>query len=105
MIRPVPKPKHRRRVPKQRNRTRITQKVREEVMERSGGKCERCGRSRAYAFEYAHLQKASQMGRGDDPANIVLLGGPSVNTGTCHKVADYTMEDTKWQRKKRKKLE
>lgn len=104
MIRPVPKPKHRRRVPKQRNRTRITQKVREEVMERSGGKCERCGRSRAYAFEYAHLQKASQMGRGDDPANIVLLCGPSVNTGTCHNFADYTAEGRKWRMKKRKEL-
>ena len=84
--------------------TRITKEVREEVLERSEGKCERCGRSRAYAFEMAHLVNASQGGRGDDPANVVLLCGPSVNTGTCHNFADYTVEGRKWKLNKRKEL-
>jgi len=101
---PVPKPQHRRRVPKQRNRTRITNKVRKEVLRRSEGKCERCGRSRSYSFEMAHLQQASQGGWGNDPANIVLLCGPSVNTGTCHNFADYTAEGRTWRKEKRSEL-
>lgn len=102
----IPKinPNHKRRVPKRRNLTKITQKVRTEVLNRSEGKCERCGRTRAYAFEMAHLQQASQMGRGDDPANIVLLCGPSVNSNTCHNFADYTAEGRKWRMRKRKEL-
>lgn len=104
MLRPVPKPKHKRRTPKRGQLTRITNKVRQEVLKRSEGKCERCGRSRAYAFEMAHLQQASQLGRGDDPANIVLLCGPSVNSGTCHHFADYTAKGREWRMQKRKEL-
>ena len=100
----VPKPSHKRRVPKRRNITRITQAVRSEVLNRSEGKCERCGRTRAYAFEMAHLINASQGGRGDDPANVVLLCGPSVNTGTCHNFADYTAKGREWRRKKHEEL-
>lgn len=105
MANPAPKPNHKRRVPKQKNRTRITNKVRREVLRRSEGKCERCGRSTAYAFEMAHLQQAGNCGLGNDPANIVLLCGPSVNTGTCHNFADYTAEGRAWRMKKREELE
>lgn len=101
---PVPKLKHRRNKPKQSTRTRITNKVRQEVLRRSEGKCERCGRSRSYAFEMAHLVSASQLGSGGDPANIVLLCGPSVNSGTCHHFADYTKEGKEWRMNKRKEL-
>lgn len=105
MIRPVPKPNHRRRVPKRGNVTRITPKARNEVYERVGmRKCERCGRTTAYSFEVSHLVQASQGGRGDDPANLVLLCGPSVNTGTCHNFADYTKEGREWRIQKRKEL-
>ncbi|KNE22454.1 HNH endonuclease [Virgibacillus pantothenticus] len=104
MIYPVPKPRHKRRVPKQKDRTKITNKVRREVLKRSGGKCERCGRSSAYAFEMAHLQQASHGGLGNDPANIVLLCGPSVNTGTCHNFTDYTAEGRAWRKKKHEEL-
>ena|SRR5690625_4146786 len=99
-----PKPNHKRRVPKRGTRTRITQAVRDEVLRRSEGRCERCGRSQAYAFEMAHLQQASQGGSGSDPANIALLCGPSVNTGTCHNFADYTAEGREWRMEKRKEL-
>lgn len=102
MIRPVPKPRHKRRVPK--NKSKITQKVRREVIRRSEGKCECCGRSRAYAFEMAHLKQASQGGRGDVPYNIALLCGPSVNSGTCHNFADYTAKGREWRLAKRKEL-
>lgn len=100
----VPKPNHKRRKPKRGNTSKITNKVRDEVSQRSEGKCERCGRTSAYAFEMAHLVQASQGGRGDDPANVVLLCGPSVNTGTCHNFADYTAEGREWRMKKRKEL-
>lgn len=103
-LRAVPKPRAKRRVPKRKNVTRITQAVRKEVESRSGRRCERCGRSRAYAFEMAHLIRASQGGRGDDPANVVLLCGPSVNSGTCHHFADYTKEGREWRMQKRKEL-
>lgn len=105
MARPAPKPKHKRRVPKQRNRTRITQKAREEVLRRSEGRCERCGRTSAYAFEMAHLVQASSGGRGDDKTNVVLLCGPSTNTGTCHNFADYTSEGREWRMEKKAELE
>lgn len=106
MVRPVPKinPNHKRRVPKRGNLTKITKSVRREVLRRSEGKCERCGRTNAYAFEMAHLQQASQLGPGNEPANIVLLCGPSVNSGTCHHFADYTAKGREWRMQKRKEL-
>lgn len=99
-----PKPNHKRRIPKRGNVSKITNKARQEVIKRSEGKCERCGRSRSYAFEVSHLVQASQGGRGDDPANLVLLCGPSVNTGTCHNFADYTAKGREWRMQKRKEL-
>lgn len=101
---PVPKPNHKRRAPKRGNVTKITKSVRDEVLRRSEGKCERCSKSRSYAFEMAHLIQASHLGRGDDPANIALLCGPSVNTGTCHNFADYTAKGREWRMSKRKEL-
>jgi len=104
MLQAVPKPSHKRRVPKRGQLSRITPAVRREVLYRSEGCCERCGRSRSYAFEMAHLIQASQGGRGDDPANVVLLCGPSVNTGTCHNFADYTAEGREWRMQKHEEL-
>ncbi|MFA1821201.1 HNH endonuclease [Virgibacillus oceani] len=104
MLQAVPKinPDHKRRAPK--NITKITNKVRREVLIRSEHKCERCGRTSAYAFEMSHLEQAGQQGSGRDPANIVLLCGPSVNTGTCHHFADSTAEGRAWRMKKREEL-
>lgn len=90
--------------PKRSSVTKITNKVRKEVLNRSEHKCERCGRTSAYAFEMSHLIQASLGGRGDEPWNIVLLCGPSVNTGTCHNFADYTAEGGEWRMQKRKEL-
>lgn len=101
----VPKPNHNRRVPKRGTLSKITTVVRQEVIRRSKGQCERCGRTTAYSFEMAHLVQASQGGRGNDPANIVLLCGPSVNTGTCHNFADYTSAGREWRMRKREELQ
>lgn len=84
--------------------TAITQKVRREVERRSGKRCERCGRSRAYSFEMAHLTNASQYGSGSEPFNIALLCGPRVNSGTCHQWVDETREGREWKQKKRLEL-
>lgn len=99
-----PKPNHKRNKRKRGNITRITKEVNDEVLERSEGLCERCGTGSAWAFERAHLIKASQGGRGDHPAYIVLLCGPSVNTGTCHNFADYTAAGRKWRAEKHEEL-
>jgi hypothetical protein len=103
--RPVNKPKHNRRVPKRGNLTKISTKARKEVIRRSEGRCERCGRSQAYAFEVSHLVNASQLGSGSDPANLALLCGPKVNKGTCHNFADETAKGREWKQQFRKKLQ
>ena len=91
--------------PKQGQYTKITAKARREVYERSQKRCERCGRSQCYAFEVAHLTNASQRGSGSNPANLVLLCGPKVNSATCHHWADSTSEGREWKMKKRAELE
>ena len=91
-------------MPKRRNITRITPSVRKEVLRRSEGKCERCGRTQAYAFECAHLINASQMGSGKEPWNVVLLCGPKVNSETCHNWADETRTGREWKQAKREEL-
>lgn len=102
---PVPKPNHKRRKPKRGQRTKITQAVRREVLERSEGKCERCGKHSSWGMEMAHLEQASQGGSGGDKANVVLLCGPSVQTGTCHNFADYTADGREWRKAKREELQ
>jgi len=103
-LKPVPKPQHKRRKPKRGQLTKITKQVRDEVLRRSEGYCERCGRNRNTVMEMAHLQQASQLGVGNDPANIVLLCGPSTVSNTCHNFADYTAEGREWRMSKRKEL-
>ncbi len=101
---PVPKPKRKRHKQTRGQRAKITQKARQAVYERANGKCEHCGRTRAYSFEVAHLISAAQGGRGDDPTNLALLCGPSVNTGTCHNWADYTADGREWRKQKYEEL-
>lgn len=102
---PVDKPNHKRSKRKRGNATKITAKVRKEVIERSNGLCERCGRGSAYCFEMAHLQGAAHLGSGAEPWNIALLCGPSTNSGTCHHFADYTAEGREWRKQFKKQLQ
>lgn len=101
---PVPKPSFKRRTRTRKQNGAITQKVRDEVLRRSGNACERCGTVLAYTFEMAHLQQRSQGGSGREPWNIVLLCGPSTDSGTCHNFVDYTAAGREWRRKKRAQL-
>ena len=103
-LRPVPKPLFQRVKPTQKQITAITDRVRKEVQRRSGGACERCGRTQAWTFEMAHLINRSQRGSGREPWNIALLCGPSVNTGTCHHFADYTEDGRRWKMEFQEKL-
>lgn len=102
---PVAKPNHKRRKPKRGTITKITAKVRKEVLERSRGLCERCGTGSAYCFEMAHLKGAAQLGSGSEPWNVALLCGPSVNSGTCHHFADYTAAGREWRKQFSKELQ
>lgn len=101
---PAPKPNHPRRKPKIGAQTKITAKVRQEVLRRSGGLCERCGKHSSWGMEMAHLQSAAQGGSGSECFNIVLLCGPSIQNGTCHFFADHTREGREWKIKKREEL-
>lgn len=99
---PRPKPSYRRRKPTSKMRGRITPEVYQAAMERSGGRCERCGK-------YGQLQAAHLIRRwkieGSTTANdIAMLCGPSVNTGTCHNWIDYTAKGREWAEKYRNKL-
>lgn len=100
-----PKPNHGRRKPKRGAQTKITAKVREEVLRRSNWCCERCGRHSSWGMEMAHLQSAAQLGRGDQEWNVVLLCGPSTDSSTCHHFADHSAAGREWRMKKREELE
>ncbi|API92681.1 MULTISPECIES: hypothetical protein [unclassified Virgibacillus] len=102
----VPKinPNHKRIKPKVGNKTKITTKAREEVYRRAGRKCEICGRTNPWCFEVAHLVSAGQVGSGADPANLLLVCGPSVNSGTCHHFLDSTKEGREYKMKKHEEL-
>lgn len=93
-VRAVPKKvNHGRGSRKRKERGAITPECAEQVIERAGGLCEMCGRppqpgTFRSCLELAHLEQRGQLGRGDDPANIAHLCGPSVNSGTCHWMID-----------------
>lgn len=107
----VPKPSHKRRTKTRKERGKITPRVAEEVLERAGGVCERCGLPPVYGsyrdrLELAHLEQKSQGGRGDIPWNVAALCGPSVNSGTCHWLIDSRRkENWEWVENKIAELE
>lgn len=99
-VTPIPKPKHKRGKKKMSELGKVTPEVYDEIVERSGGVCECCGRlldgDRRSRMEAAHLIRRSQGGRGDQPWQVGFLCGPAVNTGTCHNWVDYTSEGREW---------
>jgi hypothetical protein len=96
----VDKPKkvtHTRNKPRLRDRGRIRPEVYEAAYNASGGRCEWCkfkdgaidpkgqkwGLEAAHGVRRRHLDETTA----DD---LIMLCGPSVNSGTCHNEADYT---------------
>lgn len=61
MLRPVPRPRHKRRVPKQRQRNAFSSKVRKQIMQDSDGACRSCGRR---ATQIHHVMPRGRGGRG-----------------------------------------
>ena len=61
MLRQVPRPRHKRRVPKQRQRNTFSSKVRKQIMQDSDGACRSCGRR---ATQIHHVMPRGRGGRG-----------------------------------------
>lgn len=97
--------------PTAKQRGAVSKETYAEVMERDNYQCQRCG---AFAgqpdkhgfplrLELAHLINRSQGGTGQAD-NLIVLCGPSVNSGTCHHWADGTREGREWRKEQRERL-
>lgn len=91
---PVPKPKYKRNRPTAKQRGAISKDVYAAVLERSGGRCERCGFVRE--LQCAHLVRRWNIEGKTTVKDVAMLCGPSVNSGTCHHYIDYTAEGKQW---------
>lgn len=91
---PVKKPKHKRNKPTAKERGAISNEVYNAAMERSGGRCERCGSIKG--LQCAHLIRRWQIDGKTTVKDVAMLCGPSVNTGTCHNWIDYTKDGKQW---------
>ncbi|MFD2330642.1 hypothetical protein ACFSR7_15425 [Cohnella sp. GCM10020058] len=70
-----------------------------EAWERSGARCEMCGRNsfEAWTLEAAHAARRWTYGQeGVTAQDIVILCGPSTDSHTCHHIADYTSAGREW---------
>lgn len=91
---PVPKPKYKRNKPTAKQRGAISKDVYAAALERSGGRCERCGLVRE--LQCAHLIRRWQIEEKTSINDVAMLCGPSVNSDTCHHYIDYTAEGKQW---------
>ncbi|MCG7385063.1 HNH endonuclease [Paenibacillus sp. ACRRY] len=101
-LRAVPKPKHKRFKRTAKERGRITSEVYEAALERSGGRCERCGK--CDYLQCAHLIRRWKVEVETTVNDVAMLCGPSVNTGTCHNIIDYTQAGKEWAEEYRDRL-
>jgi len=85
---PVPKPVHRRRVPKQAKRNEFSKKVRDQIIERDQGKCRNCG---GIGTEIHHVVFRSQGGRG------VFTNGLLVCHHCHRRIHDHKILANKWK--------
>src|SRR5690625_3118475 len=70
MRRPVPKPKHKRREPKQADRNRFSKEVAQEIIERDDGVCQLCFSMKG--TEIHHVMFRSSGGRGVKSDGILV---------------------------------
>lgn len=92
-------------------RGEITPDVYAAAAARSGGRCERCGWKAGSidhlrtGLEAAHYMRRHNFGQeGVQAYDILMLCGPSTNTGTCHHWIDSTREGMEWAKQKREEL-
>lgn len=71
---PVPKPQHKRRIPKQSKRNEFSQKVRNQIMKDENGLCQSCGNK---ATQIHHVRPRGRQGRG------VYTNGMAI-CNSCH---------------------
>lgn len=101
---PVPKPKHQRGKKTAKQRGEISDRVRAAAKERAGGRCEACGwyegsydpSGRKWGLQCAHLIRRWDVDGETTETEVAMLCGPSVNSGTCHHLADYTAAGKEW---------
>lgn len=89
MARPVPKPNHKRRVPKRVNRGKFSKAVRDEVYERDQGRCRMCGR---LGTELHHVKFRSQGGRGVSTNALTLCTKHHSEVHSNAELADYWVQ-------------
>lgn len=86
-------------------RGNISRNVRYKVQVRANGHCEWCGVSEAaiWGLQCAHLVRRWKVDETTE-TEVVMLCGPSVNSGTCHWKVDYTAAGREWAKQFRLKL-
>lgn len=111
LLKAVPKPKHKRGKKTAKQRGAVSTEIYEAALERSGGRCERCGwapgqyDSRRWGLEAAHYMRRHNFGQeGVQPYDIIMLCGPQGNSGTCHHWVDSTRAGMEWAKEKREQL-
>jgi len=106
-LRPVPKPKYKRFKKTAKQRGAVSKETYQKAWERSGGRCERCGKNeyQAWTLDAAHVERRWKFGQeGVTEFDIVILCGPPTDSSTCHHWADYTKEGRAWLIRKREEL-
>lgn len=117
-FRPSPKPSHGRSKKTAKERGKVTPEVYEAAWIRSGGCCEKCGKSlaellddywrhggKADSLEGCHVERRWNYGQeGVGPEDLLILCGPQVNSGTCHHWIDSTREGKAWAMEKRDEI-
>lgn len=87
---PAPKPQRKRMKPTAKQRGAISTKARQQLHERSGGCCERCGKKAAHAAHVTRRWKLQQT-TVDDLIHLCI---------ECHIWADNTADGREWLRDK-----
>lgn len=95
--------KHKRNKPRLRDRGLVRPEVYAAAYEAAGGRCERCGyvdgsfdpSGQKWGLEAAHAVRRRHLNE-TTPDDLIMLCGPSTNTGTCHNFADYTRDGRQW---------
>lgn len=103
----VPKPKHKRGKKTAKQRGQVSKAIYAEAWERSGGRCEMCGRGawEAWTLEAAHVERRwKSRQEGVTAADIIILCGPSTDSRTCHHIADYKRTGREWLVRKREEI-
>ncbi|RDW17607.1 hypothetical protein CWR48_13905 [Oceanobacillus arenosus] len=85
----IPKPNHKRRVPKRVNRGKFNKETREKVNDRDRGLCQQCGQ---VGTEVHHVMFKSRGGRGVFTNALTLCNGCHIQVHKDNELADYWID-------------